>query len=39
MAKGMIDRLPEVGGCYGMEVNVKKLRKLESQGSHSQYRL
>jgi hypothetical protein len=25
--QGMIKRLTEVGRCYGMEVNVEKLRK------------
>jgi len=38
MAKGMIDRLTEVGGgCCGMKMNVETLRWWESQGNHSQY--
>ena len=33
-----IDRLTEIGRCYGMEINVEKARRRESQSNHPQYR-
>jgi hypothetical protein len=33
--QGMFDRLFEITGCYGMEMNLKtKLRKRKCQGNH-----
>ena len=37
--QGMIERPVDIGRCYGMEMNVEKLRWWESQGNHPHYKL
>jgi hypothetical protein len=28
--QGVIDRLPEIGRCYGMEINVEKIKMVRT---------
>jgi hypothetical protein len=36
---GTIDRLIEIGGCYGREINVEKAKVMRISRPPSQYRL
>ena len=34
--QGMIDKLIEVGRCYGMEINVEKMKVMRISNKHLQ---
>ena len=34
--QGMIDKLTEIGRCYGMEMNVEKTKVMRIQDNHPQ---
>jgi len=36
MLQDMIDKLIEIGRCYGMEMNVEKIKVMRISDNHSQ---